>query len=54
MEYKTEYKNNIYKFIDDGQWVTIYVNDKKWGCSDRNRFIRVLLNDIEKLKHDRR
>lgn len=51
MEYETKVESgSTFRFVDDGQWVTVYVNGKKWGTPDGNRFIRALLNDIQKLK----
>lgn len=52
MEYEITLEDGRkYKFVEDkdGQWVKIFVNDKLWGCSDGNRFIKALLKEIQKL-----
>ncbi|ASA22573.1 hypothetical protein B9T62_18360 [Paenibacillus donghaensis] len=53
-EYETIANNgSTYKYVDDGNWVTLLVNGKEWGASDGDRFIRVLLRDIKKLKEEK-
>ena len=50
LEYETQYGESTYKFVEEGGWVSLYVNDKMWGASDGDRFIKALLQDIRELE----
>lgn len=52
-EYETIASNgSTYKYVDDGNWVTLSVNGKEWGASDGDRFIRALLRDVLNLSKE--
>ncbi|MGL5329374.1 MAG: hypothetical protein ACRDD7_08900 [Peptostreptococcaceae bacterium] len=38
-------------FIDSGQHVSVYINGKEWGSPQGDRFLRYLLNDLNKNKY---
>lgn len=44
-----EYESGKYKFVDTGSHVVVYRNGEKWGVPQGDKFLRVLLQDIQKL-----
>lgn len=51
-DYETIAENGSkYGFIIDGNQADVYINDKRWGSPQGDRFIVALINDIEKLKN---
>lgn len=52
-DYETTAPNgNKYGYIVGGSHVTIYVNDKRWGSPQGERFIIALINDLNKNKEE--
>jgi hypothetical protein len=47
-----EYLTGNLKFVDDGSWVVVYRNGEKWGVPQGDKFLRVLLEDIQKLQKE--
>lgn len=51
-DYETTTNSGVkYGFVVEGNKVDVYVNDKRWGAPQGERFIIALLNDIKNLKN---
>jgi hypothetical protein len=52
MKYYKTYADNgsLYEYHVEGNRVSIATNGNYWGCPQGERFIRALLNDIDKLE----
>lgn len=45
-----DYQSGKYKFVDENGWITVFKDEEKWGTPQGDRFLRILLQDINKLE----